>query len=243
MPEHEPIRFLARLFHTTVVLSACFLSNASLAESDQQLWTVATITGAVKKSRPKIRYYAEFQPRLGNDWQTWERVIARTALGYKLDSGLTLWGGYAYLPSLADSEFNYNYSPESRIWQMATYNQKATNTDFGHRAILEQRFIDKAADEVAHRLRYRLKISEPLTVMSNKLTLGWALANELMVNLNSIDSGPQTGFDRNRLSTGPYLQRGAWRGDISYMWEASESPGPKDRELHALVLSTSWNFD
>ena len=232
---------ISKLLFTCLFLSTCFSAKA-LSETDDQFWTAATVTGGLRLGS-KWRYYGEFQPRLGNDWQTWERLIARGALGYKLESGLTLWGGYGYMPSLVDNKFHHDYSPESRIWQMATYNHKVDTTEISHRGILEQRFIDKAANEVAHRLRYRLKISEPLMTIGKETIFGWSVSDELMINANSVESGPQTGFDRNRLSTGPYLQRGTWRGDLGYMWEASDRPGSRDRELHVLVLSTSWSFN
>ena len=231
------------LLLTTIVLTFCVYSQA-WAEADNQLWTAITTTGTFySEEKPtKFRYYLEAQPRLGDSWQSWERLVLRGSLGYRVGEKLTLWSGYGYTPGLLNSKNDYQYTPESRLWEMATYDQQIGKYALNHRGIVEQRWID-SAQGTAHRARYRAKISRPLYTHENQITFGVTAFDEIMYNLNSVDNGPSSGYDRNRIFVGPYWTKNAWRVDAGYLYEASERPSKADREIHALALIISFNLN
>ncbi len=61
--------------------------------NDAQLWFNTTLFGSVGD----LAYYAEVQPRFGDDISKLDQFFFRPALGWKINDNLKLYQGYAYV--------------------------------------------------------------------------------------------------------------------------------------------------
>lgn len=147
-----------------------------------------------------VNGFVDIQPRFtmndtaGGKDSTLDTLLLRVALGYQITSNIGLYQGYAYIPS---------YDPknvEHRSFQELFIKQSLQGKGaLAHRLRFEQRFIDNA-DETAYRLRYFSRYTHPLKRWHPNLSL--AINEEVFINLNDADGGPQSGFNQNRLFVG-----------------------------------------
>lgn len=159
-------------------------------ESDTQQWTILTIEKDLSK---RWRGYFEIQPRFGQDISKLDRLIIRPAIGYRVNSKLSLWQGYGWTPAF-EPEFN----DEHRLYQQVLFEDKLGKTTFSSRTRLEERFIE-GAGSTSVRFRSMLRFMHPISADRK-----WAAVvyDELFFNLTSSSPGPVGGFDQNRLFLG-----------------------------------------
>lgn len=159
-------------------------------ETDTQQWTLLTIDTNFSK---RWRGYFEIQPRFGDDIGHLERMIVRPAIGYRLNSKVSLWQGYGWVPQFEPVSGN-----EHRSYQQLLYEDTVGKTGIVSRTRLEERFIDGAGG-TALRLRSMIRAVHPISADRH-----WALvgSDEVFWNLNDTNSGPVSGFDQNRLFVG-----------------------------------------
>lgn len=186
-----------KLGNWTVFLAGCaalFLSTVAgpvhADETDTQQWSLLTIDTNFSK---RWRGYFEVQPRFGEDISHLERIIVRPAIGYRLNSKVSIWQGYGWVP-----QFEPVSGTEHRSYQQLLYEDTVGKTGIISRTRLEERFIDGAGG-TALRLRSMIRALHPISADRR-----WALAisDEVFWNLNDTDSGPVSGFDQNRLFLG-----------------------------------------
>jgi hypothetical protein len=190
------------------------------------------------ESTKKYQLYAEIQPRLGDDWQRAATVQLRGALNYNVSKALAIYLGEAWTPAFYDSNYHHQYRDEHRVWEGVTLRHPLMGLEWEHRLRQEQRFIENT-DEVAHRSRYRLKSSYSLSEDEAVGLTGW---NEIMVNFNSVQDGPWSGYDRDRFFIGPYWKRDNVRYEFGYLGEHLKRFGNDERWANVIALSISAQF-
>jgi uncharacterized protein DUF2490 len=184
-----------RTFSVLMILILPTVTNADTSSR--------TSTWLMSLSRIKltelVNGYVDIQPRItmndtsGGKNNALDTLLLRGALGYQITPSIGLYQGYAYIPT---------YDPknvEHRSFQELFIKQPLRNNALAHRFRFEQRFID-SADETAYRFRYFGRYMRPLKAWQPNLSL--AINEEIFINLNDANNGPQSGFDQNRLFVG-----------------------------------------
>lgn len=158
-------------------------------------------------------------------WGPSFQAIVRPGLGYDVGHGISLWAGYAFIPSLtAGTPDSQRF--EHRIWEQIILNTKVKTVALQGRGRLEQRFRQDA-DGVGSRLRL---FGRAGFFFGAKSDWGWAVWDEVMFSLNTTALW-NAGFDQNRAFTGPFFQssRGV-RIEFGYL---NLLVNRKDTGLHA----------
>jgi hypothetical protein len=214
----------------------------SHVEDDFQSWNLATIT--FKKDEKYLGYF-EVQPRIGNNVlgpvrgpgdKHFAQLVLRPALGYQITPNISLWQGYAWVPSNIPTRID-----ENRIYQQLQINNAFSKLTMVNRSRLEQRWFE-GADGTAVRARHMVRLAIPFTE-SKKWS--WILYDELFVNLNGPQGAPKAGFDQNRAFIG--LNRTFNRNvnaEIGYLNNYVNRADPvADRMNHVLLLGVYFTVD
>lgn len=184
-----------RIFIALMILLLPAVTNADTS-SRTSTWLMSLSRIKLTES---VNSFVDIQPRFtindisGGKNNALDTLLLRGALGFQITPNIELYQGYAYIPS---------YDPknvEHRSFQELFIKQPLKNNALAHRFRFEQRFID-SADETAYRLRYFGRYVRPLKAWHPSLSL--AINEEIFINLNDADNGPQSGFDQNRLFVG-----------------------------------------
>ncbi len=229
-------RFSAALvcFVAPIIFANCV---ASAQPPDFEQWSNINSHISVDENR-RYQVYLEAQSRLGDNWQRVTTTQVRAALVYNINESLGAYLGYAWAPGLIDSRYHRDYREDHRMWQQIAYRHELMGIQWLHRIRQEQRIIART-QEVAHRARYMIKASLPLTERSD---FGVTGSDEVMLNLNGVENGPWAGYDRNRIFVGPYWMDGETRYEVVYIGEHLKRFGSDERWVNALGLQVMLNF-
>lgn len=199
------------------------------AEVDNQQWTLLTLN---KELSQRWRAYLEIQPRIGEDVSHLERLLVRPAIGYRLNSKVSVWQGYGFTPL-----FEPEYQAEHRLFQQLSFEDKVKAGDFSNRTRLEERFID-GVGETAFRLRNMARFSHPVSADKRWALVGY---DELFWNLNSTRLGPESGLDQNRLFLGVSREvNAAYRVETGYLLTHINTPrSSENRRLNVWVVQVA----
>ena len=185
---------------------------ASTVKQDFRLWAPIYLTVPLSTS---FIGYMEVNTRFGDDVSELDQLILRPAIGYKLTDHISLWQGYAWIG---------NYQPrlteEHRVFQQLLYKETFPFVKITSRSRLEERIIERT-DGTAVRARTVLRGDFPLPKIPD-----WAfvLYDEIFVNLNTVGSGPEAGFDQNRLFLGMNHQfMKQFNMDVGYQLQATNN--------------------
>lgn len=157
-----------------------------------------------------------------------DQYILRGAIGYKPKRWFEVYQGYAYIHNYPGKDVQ-----ENRIYQQAGVGHVLfKRIQVLHRLRTEQRFIENR-DGCANRVRYMLRLATPIR------NTRWYLAtyNELFVNLNSLDGGPNAGIDQNRLygALGRQVNQ-KLRLEVGYQYQyVNRSDPTADKANHQLM--------
>jgi hypothetical protein len=186
-------------FSIVLLLSLLMPVMASADELDSRTSTWFMSLTRIKFTED-VRGFVDIQPRFtlndisdGKDGG-WDTLLLRGALGIQLSPNVGLYQGYAYIPTYDPKQV------EHRSFQELLIKQPLTKGSFAHRLRFEQRFLDGDVNETAYRFRYFARLLYPLQFWHPKLSL--AINEEVFINLNDADDGPQSGFNQNRLFVG-----------------------------------------
>ena len=138
--------------------------------------------------------HGEAQARWSEDLTQYDQTLLRGAVGRRLNSRVTLWGGYAYAPRVTPGD----RLDEQRLWEQASITLPgAGKWAPSLRLRQEQRFLAEWGD-ASHRFRALGRVVRPLGAS------GWSLAlwDEYMITLDDTLDGPRQGFDQNRVFAG-----------------------------------------
>jgi hypothetical protein len=218
---------LSGLLFALLLIASPVLALA--AQTEHEGWLQVTASGPLGA---RLRAFVEVQPRFGEDPQDGDfdvrSLVVRGALGWQILEGWSLWGGYGYTP-VYDKDRG-----EHRAFQQSLADWTLGPFHLQHRARLEQRFFEHES-EASWRLRNQLRLVWPLPSWPS-----WSLivADEVFVHLNSVDDGPDSGFDQNRFFAGIAHQ---WtsriRVEIDYLHQAlHRARGSADIRRHSVVV-------
>ena len=215
------------------LLAAIMLAPASVAAQDAddfQSWASVAATVDAAPRPPALSFWLDVHARRASESTA---VLVRPGVGVVVVDWLSLWAGYAWIPTFDDAAGG-EASHEHRIWEQA---QAQHRFDFGlalqARARLEQRFVEGAGD-VGVRARQFVRVNwQP----SAEVPLGVAIWDELFVGLNDTGWGQASGFDQNRLFVGLFLLAPPWaRLEAGYLFVYRDRGGA-DLYTHALAIN------
>ncbi|WP_419418663.1 DUF2490 domain-containing protein [Legionella sp. D16C41] len=167
------------------------MSNFSNAQTDiAKIWNTLTIN----LKHQNYRFYLEPQLRLQDAPNKLDQFLNNMGVGYQITPSLALWAGTT---SLIVGSLNIapNRS-EFRFWQQMTLMKNNKNYNLHWRTRLEERKRELFPD-LNYRLRNRLTVNKVFYK-----SLGWVLANELLVNLNKPIWITTKTLDQNRFFIG-----------------------------------------
>lgn len=210
-------------------------ASAFALETEHEGWFQVTATGPV---HGRLRAFLEVQPRVGENPQSNEfdvrALIVRGALGWEVRPGWTLWAGYAYTPV---------YDPdrdEHRVFQQSLVEWPLGPLGASWRVRLEERLLEDES-ETSMRVRNQMRVAWPLPRAPR-----WSLvaADEVFFDLNTVNVGPQSGFDQNRLSLGVSRQVGEHvRVELDYLNQmVQRDRGTEDLMRHSAVLQIALGW-
>lgn len=203
------------------------LPLVSASASDTQLWNAIAINGPVKDDS-KLLLWFDGHARSRDNVSDLGVSIIRPALGWRVNSKLSLWAGYASVVARNENGPNLR---ENRIWQQATY---PIGTFMGGRLSgrtrLEQRFADRG-DDTGWRIRQFVRFARPFDDPKYSF-IAW---NELFVDLNDVDWGPRAGYGQNRTFVGAGWQVAKnLRLEGGYLLNHINSAGPSNTTNHVI---------
>ncbi|MCX5744836.1 MAG: DUF2490 domain-containing protein [Proteobacteria bacterium] len=162
---------------------------APAAEAGNQIWT-ATFLQARTQADSGVTGWLDLHGRRREDGFV---GIVRPGLGYAFSPALSVFAGYAYIPTLTDEGGNKR---EQRIWQQVIVTQPlGADVKVSGRLRLEQRF--GSGDELGHRMRAQLR--GQWTASPGLHLVAW---DEAFFGLNDTDWAAKQGYDQNRLFVG-----------------------------------------
>jgi hypothetical protein len=220
----------------TLLLPA--FASATSSDSRTSAWLMSLTR---MKLTEDLRAFVDVQPRFtlndtsGGEDKALSTLLMRGALGYQLTPNVGLYQGYAYIPT---------YDPkrvEHRSFQELLIKQALSTGALAYRLRFEQRFLD-GLDDTAYRFRYFMRYTRPLTNINPKLSL--AMNEEVFINLNDADDGPQSGFNQNRLFLGlNYKVNSQLSYDIGYQNQIVNVLGGRNNVMnHILFFGIITNF-
>lgn len=223
----------ARLF--LAALCVALLGGRAAAETvqDGQLWFNTTLFGSVGD----VAYFAEIQPRFGNDISHLDQLLLRPAVGWKIDDNLTLYQGYARVLNRSEDS---GTAFEDRSFQEVNWKiGEFAGVKLSSRTRFEQRWQSTGRD-VGFRLRESLRVAKPLGEAKDSLSV--IGSSETFVTLNDTDWGSRAGFDRIRTFIGLEIPIGGQSGDkstveIGYLNQTARAPGRGVEVDHILSLN------
>lgn len=131
--------------------------------------------------------------------------------------------------------------PEHRIFQQSVYETPVGLFPFAltNRTRLEERWIEQT-DQTAFRLRHMLRGMQPIGNTGK-----WALVayDEVFLNLNDVDNGPQEGFAQNRAFFGFNRElTPSIHGEFGYLNQFIRSDGKEDSMNHNGLLALYYQW-
>lgn len=198
------------------------------AENDGRLWLTASISLPVIDN---LSATLDLQDRLRDDMSDLERDLVRPSLTYRWRPWLATTLGYD--AHFIDSPVSSSVV-EHRAWQQVVAPFDLLGSSVTPRVRLEERFIDGVSG-AAVRARLGGFVRMPLDEEGNWSVMG---GEELFVNLNSREEGPDSGIDQNRASVALARQ---WNEHLSievgYMNQWIDVDSADDLVNHVLTLT------
>lgn len=230
------------MMNIKAIIISLFLLPGLASAADIDSRTSAWMMSLSRITLPEdVRAFVDVQPRFtlndtsGGQDQALSTLILRGALGYQLRPNIGLYQGYAYIPT---------YDPkkvEHRSFQELLISQTLSTGKLAYRLRFEQRFLD-GVDDTAYRFRYFMRYVHPLHGVNPKLSL--AMNEEVFINLNDADHGPQSGFNQNRLFVGlNYKVNQQLSYDVGYQNQLINVQGNRHNVMnHILFLGVITHF-
>jgi len=208
---------------------------AAAVIEDHEGWFQVTATGPIAGP---FRAFFELQPRIGENHESGDvdmrAFLARTAIGVDLVPHWSFWAGYGYA---------LTYNPdrdEHRGFQQLLYEAPFGPFQLSNRTRVEERFLQHAPIP-AYRLRNQIRFAYPLPQLPS---ISLVLADEVFAALNTVRTGPVSGFDQNRLFAGVSKQLMPHvRLEVDYLNQVVNGRrGAEDTLRHSgfLQLAFSW---
>lgn len=225
-------RTIARSFRA--FLGACTLLTGAAAHAataeDEQVWLNLTAMGQISGD---LIYFAEIQPRFGNDASQADQTLLRGALGWKLSPDLSVYQGYAHiiLPSQGGRDVNEERSFQQISWTIG----EPWDGELSSRTRLEQRRRSDGSG-MGWRLREMLRYEKPLKTDSRAVNA--LVYAEGFAALNSTDWGQRAGFDQLRSFVGAEVKlMDKSTAEIGYLNQIINQRGGNQRINHVASIT------
>lgn len=193
--------------------------------NDFGLWTAVNVYAPITE---KVQTRFQISPRWLDNSTDFNQFVLHGLLGYKFNKHFSFYQGYAW-----NTLYIPNFTREQRPYQEAIISHELDKLEFEHRFRFEERFL-QGVDGVALRGRYRLKGTYPLD-RNKKWSL--VLFDELFINFNSPDDGPEAGIDQNRIYAGINRRFNEnISADLGYQLQHRHFPGPKVETLNHFIF-------
>ncbi|KQR72407.1 DUF2490 domain-containing protein [Pedobacter sp. Leaf176] len=145
----------------------------------------------------------DVQVRSADDWKYVRNTLVRPAIQYFINDKNNVALGYLWQTTQSQLIGSSNaVMHEHRIFEQYIYTHKLSSIFAAHRLRVEQRFIERANEEVfSQRFRYFFRLIQPLVKVESGFTNGpfVALQNEVFLNLQNKEKINNSVFDQNRL--------------------------------------------
>ncbi|WP_303544742.1 DUF2490 domain-containing protein [Sphingomonas natans] len=209
-----------------------FLASPAFARTDEddQAWLNVTVIGNVGK----LAYFAEIQPRVGEDVSRMTQLLLRPAIGYQLSPTVTLYGGYAHVVLPIENGPDRN---EERLFSQLNWSlPKIAGGSMLLRTRLEHRRLSNGHD-VGWRLRQMIRFMHPLGNPKKVRALAHV---EAFVAFDDTDWGAHKGFDQVRSFAGIEVPLpGRSTLDLGYLNQTINDPNNRIRINH-VASATFW---
>lgn len=214
-----------------LIVPAPMTAWADDVDNELQNWDMVTLRVDAPR---RLSLYGEAQSRTGlQKGEGMDRLLLRGAVGYRVTPWLSVWQGYGWTPS-----FRPQFNNENRLFQQLLLENHIKKLAVVNRSRLEERFIENAG-ATAVRFRHMLRLAYPLDKAQKWSAVTY---DEFFVNLNRTPSGPQGGFDQNRLFVG--LNRKLNKqvnAEAGYMMNyVNRHGGTPDKVNHIILLALNF---
>lgn len=212
-----------------LALSALLAASPARAD-DAEIWVAGFAQVAPNANPTGLRFWVDVHDRRSAAGTT---VIARPGVGWQVGRGFSVWGGYAWVPTLPDEgEATF----EHRAWEQLSGQVPLGPVTLSLRVREEQRFR-QGAEGVQHRLRVAprvgVKVYGPISIQA------W---DEVFLSWNETEWFPVAGYDQNRLFVGPAFDgfRG-FRAELGYL-NHDLARGDASANNHALAVNLFFSL-
>jgi hypothetical protein len=193
------------------------IAQCAHADYDQLFgeWNTVFINGKFSKNSPWL-YYLEGSERNSqsnpnkNGGQSFSMAQLTTydGIGYQVNNHKFYIG---YARQYSQKPYG-NYVNENIAWQQYNYSDTTHYGIFSLRTRVEERTLAENS-QTSLRYRQQVKVVYPFT---DKISV--VGSEELLISLNSVDWGPQAGFNQNRIFVGMgYNINKTYRTEVGYM--------------------------
>jgi hypothetical protein len=202
----------------------------SARADDGEIWVGAFVQAAPSANPAVPRLWLDLHDRRN---AAGSLAIVRPGIGWQLGPGLSVWAGYAWVPTLPDEA---DMTQEHRVWQQVSGQWPVGPVTVSLRLREEQR-VRVGAEGLQHRLRVAprvgVKIAGPVSVQV------W---DEVFLSWNETEWFPVRGYDQNRFFVGPGIEgmRG-FRTEIGYL-NHDLARGADSANNHALALNLLFSL-
>ena len=191
------------------------ITQSAQAEQLFGQWNTVNITGFFGNSN--WFYNLEESERNSNDVKGHfglAQVTSYEGIGYQFNEHHSVLAGFWY--QYTQPPYSGQYVSEADAYQRYTYTTKTPLGKLSLRTQLEERnnISQPNANGSSVRYRQQAKLVYPIT------NTNWSavINEEVFVNLNSVNWGPTSGFDQNRIFVGAgYDFNKVWRTEFGYM--------------------------
>lgn len=193
----------------SVVLCFAFSNTADAQSTRQQYqqWASTTFTARLTDSEPGPLLWFDAHARRTPGATV---VILRPALGLQLSDVVSVYAGYAWIPTMFNGA---GRADEHRFWQQLILAWSLSRGwSFQSRTRTELRFGE--GDDVGFRARQFVRLGWA----PRSSPLGFVMWDEFFLGFRDTDWGNVGGYDQNRLFVGLQLAGRDWgRTEVGYM--------------------------
>lgn len=217
------LAFMRKVLRLGLLLGLLAASRPAHADQDLAVWSGVVTTARVGAGPRPVLAWLDLHGRRDAPAAI---GIVRPGIGIELAPWLSVFGGYAWVPSWPDA--SDARTDEHRTWEQAilTHALGEGATLMG-RTRLEQRFHE-AGDDVGHRVRQLVRFGW----VPRGGRVGVVVWDEVFVALGDTDWGQRAGYDQNRLFAGAILTIAPWaRVELGYL--VAHLDREPDRWVHA----------
>lgn len=236
-------RFLSLAAPATAML--LLISSATRADDliqDSGLWAQLIGNFNLQQLNPKLKRFRLGilgESRIFDDFDRYAQSILRITPGFEFNDSITLYFGYTWIPTFLKNGATRN---EHDINQALYWKKKSAWGGLTTRTMLEWRFVEHDS-QTAARLRQKVIAKYRLAPVNPHLSLvGW---EELFLNINTVDWGPESGFDQNRAFAGfnwQFDQAGHYALETGYLNRFIHHADRPDTMQHMLLSGLHIRF-